>query len=53
MKKTFVQLVNEVKKSLNYTWEDSEVYARKLQNMALEQYNKEFATDLKTNSKNN
>lgn len=36
------KLVEEIQKSFKYSYEDAEEYAKKLKNMALEEYRKEF-----------
>jgi len=39
------KLVEEIQKSFKYNYEDAEVYAKKLKNIALEEYRKDFKTD--------
>ncbi|NFM24717.1 hypothetical protein FDB84_09695 [Clostridium sporogenes] len=36
------KLVEEIQKSFKYSYEDAEEYAKKLKDMALEEYRKEF-----------
>ncbi|ENK0837081.1 hypothetical protein AB2Z22_000387 [Clostridium botulinum] len=39
------KLVEEIQKSFKYNYEDAEEYAKKLKNMALEEYRKELEAD--------